>query len=367
MEWQINQQQDPPEEPEVPEPVQHFADADLREVMVHSEGRHTHVYQDNRGYDTIGVGHNLEARELDRATWLIIYPNEEHQPRNLDGTPVLDDEGNPVPTIPRRFEDTNDDGEPIDGHTQPIVRDDFRDQTRQGLTDAKINALFSYDIAYFQNVDLRPGGLILDSNDAVDVAAWNAMTAERQMIFISMTFNMGEDEIPNWNNFLTEIRREDTNWNFVAYHMMDSAWWCQVQNRSARYVAAIYLGERERLWDDSHNLPALNTTNYPVSDNDRPDRGEGRDGGDLENKCRYQVGQKVNNQWVFHPTRIATCYNCPPTVPRDFTVRYNREANENRNIPANSMTLSWSRPRHYGADTLRANDTNPNNRGGNLY
>ena len=58
-----------------------------------------------------------------------------------------------------------------------------------------------------------------------------------------MIFNLGYPKFMRFKNMVKEIKKDDCDWNMVAFHMMDSKWYNQVGKRSKRLVKEIIIGD----------------------------------------------------------------------------------------------------------------------------
>lgn len=93
-----------------------------------------------------------------------------------------------------------------------------RNLTDKGLSEDEIIHLFNNDIA-----------------DAIDdvrhvCSIYEKLSRPRQMVMISMAFNLGRDKFAKFVRFLGAIHRED--WDDAADEMLNSAWAKQVPVRA---------------------------------------------------------------------------------------------------------------------------------------
>ena len=107
-----------------------------------------------------------------------------------------------------------------------------RNLTDKGLSDDEIMHLFNNDLA-----------------DAIDdvrhvCSIYDQLSRPRQMVMISMAFNLGRDKLAKFVRFLGAIHRED--WADAADEMLNSNWAKQVPVRA--HTLATMMRENTSEW-----------------------------------------------------------------------------------------------------------------------
>jgi len=147
----------------------------LKAQLIQDEGNRLHVYKDSRGIYHIGIGCNLERKDMPQ------------QLANL-------------------------------GLNYSAVK-----SGRQDLTPQQVQALFQ--------VDLQKA--ISDSRSLIP--NFDQLPGKAQEVVVNMVFNMGGRKLAGFHNFISALKNH--NYRVAAKEMASSDWYHQVGNRSKRLVA----------------------------------------------------------------------------------------------------------------------------------
>jgi len=93
-----------------------------------------------------------------------------------------------------------------------------RNLSDNGLSTATVEQMLAEDIATAKSD--------LDKH----YAGWCDLTENRQMVLVSMAFNLGMPRYTRFAKFWTAVKQDE--WDEAAYQMMDSRWAKQVGNRA---------------------------------------------------------------------------------------------------------------------------------------